>query len=105
MIVNLTPHALTLLNESGAVVANIPPSGEVARVKTARQRIGDHEGVPLFTTEFGEVEGLPAPQDGTIFVVSGLVRSAVPHREDVFSPGQLVRDDKGRPTGAIGLTR
>ena len=105
MITNLTPHTLNLFDLGGNPVAEIPPSGEIARVKALREQIGDYERVPLFTTIFGEVDGLPAPKPNTIYVVSGLVRAAVPSRGDVFSPGELVRDDGGKVIGAKGLTR
>ena len=108
MIVNLTPHELKLHDEDGRLVATVPPSGQVARVRTQSVRVGKTpEGVPLYVTEFGDVEGLPEPSEGTIYVVSGLVRShpSVAAREDVYSPGRLLRDDAGRVIGAVGLTR
>ena len=106
-IINLTPHELKLFNEDGRLVATITPSGQVARVRTQSVRVGEHAGVPLYRTEFGDVEGLPAPQPDTIYVVSGLVRAhpAVASREDVYSPGRLLRDAEGRVVGAVGLTR
>ena len=105
-IINLTPHALRLLAEDGKTVATeIQPSGQIARVAAKAVLVGHAGAVPLYHTEYGAVEGLPEPQPETIYVVSGLVRAAVPHREDVYSPGRLVRDDQGRPVGAIGLTR
>mgnify|MGYP001598752857 FL=1 len=60
-------------------------------------------GIPLFVTVGGDVTGLPEPVAGTIYIVSLLVRQAVPHRLDVLSPGQLVRDSAGQPVGCIGL--
>jgi len=108
VIVNLTPHELKLHDEGGRLVATVPPSGQVARVRTSAVRVGEAaEGVPLFVTEFGDVEGLPAPKPDTIYVVSGLVRShpQVAAREDVYSPGRLLRDEQGRVVGAVGLTR
>jgi len=106
-IVNLTPHKLVLMNEDLSVTAEIEASGQVARVATRAVKVDETpEGVPLYRTEYGAVEGLPAPQDGVIYVVSGLVRAAVgDSRPDVYSPGKLVRDDAGQPIGAVGLTR
>ena len=106
-IVNLTPHELRLTDEHGHLVATVPPSGTVARVRTSAVRVGEFEGVPLFRTEYGAVEGLPEPVPGTIYVVSAMVRShpQVSGRGDVFSPGKLLRDEQGRVIGAIGLTR
>ena len=100
----------------------LPPSGEVARVASTREKVAviaacrpcrDGEdctgaecrgpGVPLFDTRLGEVTGLPAPVVGTILVVSGMVAQAA-RRDDVLSPGALVRNDQGRPIGCEGLT-
>lgn len=103
-LVNLTPHRLNLLGEDEEEVLALEPSGDVARVETERVQIGEVEGVPLYRTETGDVENLPAPQEGILYVVSGFVRSAV-ERDDVVSPGELVRDESGKPVGAKGLTR
>lgn len=105
-IINLTPHVLNVIG-AGDTRVDIPPSGIVARVATSRVQTGEACGLPLFTTSFGEVTGLPAAREGAIFVVSGLVAGhpAVRVREDVFSPGELVRGPDGQPTGCRGLTR
>ena len=103
--VNLTPHTLNILDPSAAEVLTLAPSGAVARVHISREVLGHADGVPLFIAKPGDVENLPHPAPDTLYIVSGMVRSAVPHRTDVFSPGALVRDDAGRPVGAIGLTR
>jgi len=106
-VINLTPHVLNLFNENNEEVMVIPPSGQVARVRTESVLTGGVAGIPTFETKFGEVEGLPEPQEGTIFVVSGLVRGheTVRNRQDVFQPGRLLRNESGQPVGCVGLTR
>ena len=106
-IINLTPHTLNIFNADGSVRVDVPPSGEVARVTTSRTQTGEVNGLPLFTTTFGEVSGLPEATEGVIYVVSGLVAAhpSVRDREDVFSPGELVRDEAGKPIGCRGLSR
>ena len=101
MIINLTPHALNIITGTGTVT--VPPSGAVARCATVSAPAGEHEGIPLARTTYGEVQGLPAPVAGTLFVVSALVRAAVPGRADVASPGDLVRGADGQPVGCKGL--
>ena len=96
--INLTPHAINVVGGP-----TIQPSGSVARVAATSTPAGEFGGVALSRTTFGEVEGLPAPVDGVIFVVSALVRSAVPSRTDVASPGDLVRGEDGQPIGCRGL--
>ena len=85
---NLTPHPLTV---GGKI---IPPSGTVARVKAGFSSIVD--GICHQT--FGDVEGLPKPQDGVRLIVSGLVFAAT-ERPDVFAPAtghpDVVRNEMG----------
>jgi len=106
-IVNCTPHALNVHTTFGTVTT-VPTSGIVARVSVMDTELeeivtptGEH--IALFTQTTGEVEGLPAPQDDTLYIVSGMVRGACPDREDVASPGKLLRNDKGQPIGCLGL--
>ena len=98
MIINLTPHPVTI----GTVT--IPPSGEVARVDSTECPAGDFGGIPLITSSFGEVTGLPDPQGDTLYIVSGMVRSAVPTRNDIASPSGLIRNDSGQVVGCSHLT-
>ena len=111
MLINLTPHALTLIAPTGEHHI-IPPSGTVARVGSTPGTVGARDGFPCLVaspTTFGEVTGLPAPQDGTAFIVSGMVGSALAGRgrADVFVPGTgpndgAVRNEAGH---IIGVTR
>lgn len=106
-IVNLTPHTLNIHNENGDLALAVLPSGESARVQVNRVKKMDRAGMPFFVTNYGKVDGLPeyAHGDQVVYVVSGMVRSAVPDRVDVFQPGELLRDDDGRVIGCVGLSR
>lgn len=104
-IVNLTPHTINIVNAAGESVLAVPPSGVVARVRVTRDQVGEVDGVPLYKTTYGEPEGLPEPQSGTIYVVSALFRAAVPERDDVWQPGELLRNDAGQVVGCVGLQR
>ena len=112
MIVNLTPHSIVVLRDDGLgcqEAAEFSPSGVVARVATKPGEKMEGKDLPLFTsTTFGEVEGLPAPQAGTIFLVSALVAGRCVGRADVFSPGTgpadgAVRNEKGHITAVTRL--
>jgi hypothetical protein len=103
-LINLTPHPIVI----GTVT--VPPSGTIARVAVTREQVGvihmgDDSTVPMFETRYGEVSGLPLPEDGTVLIVSAMVRThpALSERLDVASPGQLVRDSEGRVIGCDGL--
>lgn len=100
-IINLTPHLLDVHLADGGVLS-IESTGN-ARCPDNRKKLGDIEGIEISTVSHGAVEGLPEPVEGTIYVVSMVVAQKAP-REDVFSPGELIRDEKGRPVGCRGLT-
>ena len=118
-IQNLTPHAVRIFAADGKTeLLTVPPSGAVARVAVTRQETGvvpiemDADrlmardplaGIPVFVGTYGQVTGLPEPVNGTVYIVSAMVRQAVPRRRDVLSPGELIRDDKGQPVGCRGL--
>lgn len=100
--VNLTPHDINVVKTDGTVFS-IPKSGDVARCAQSRQDVGVVDGINISTTKFGDVQDLPDPEIGVWFIVSALVRGAVPHRKDVLSPGTLVRDDAGNVIGCQGF--
>ena len=127
-LVNLTPHKINFItyynievgqDELGTPeyvteerIHTLKPSGTVARCKVDRKEVDsfileDVDGwditVPITSAKFGEVEGLPEPQEGTIYIVSNLVAQAVPDREDVFFPDDLVRDEHGNVIGCRAL--
>lgn len=104
-LVNLTPHAINICDESGTVYRTVEPSGTLARVSTRTETIGDIDGIPVTTTVFGEVVGLPEPSEGTIYLVSSLVAQNVPERGDVYIPNESVRDERGLIIGCRSLGR
>ena len=57
----------------------------------------------MVRTCYGAVVGLPEEQDGVLYIVSGLVRAALPDRKDLASPAKLVRNDKGEIVGCEAL--
>lgn len=98
-VVNLTPHVIRIQLSDESLV-DFEPSGTVARVATkevdagilsadtlqgatARYPLTD---ISLSRVEYGEVEGLPVPVEGTVYLVSGMVAARVPMRGDVYAP-------------------
>lgn len=102
-LINLTPHTLNVQKHDGSYI-ELHPSGDVARVSV--QYVPDTKyilpEITVYVAKYGKVEGLPAPQYGVYYVVSGMVAAASP-RGDVLSPGDLVRDENGKPIGCKGL--
>lgn len=111
-MINLTPHALNLYGAGG--IRKVAPSGKLARVRTSSELLGEVDGVPIYQHQFSDVEGLPEPTDGVIYVTSSLVLKALAssgkRRADVLAPGTgpndgAVRDATGRVVGVTRLVR
>lgn len=106
MLVNLTPHPISIVSADGTIIRTINTSGSLARVSYKTVATGEVvDGIPVTTTEFGKVEGLPEPSAETCYIVSAIVAQRVPHRRDVFVPNESVRDEKGRIIGCRSLGR
>jgi hypothetical protein len=115
VVFNLTPHAIALINNGKTDF--IPPSPlPVCRVSSTPGTLTDiGMFVPVATaTTFGEIENLPEPLSGCVFIVSGMVASALAQqgvsRPDVLVPGTgpndgAVRDNSGRIVGVTRLVR
>jgi len=65
-LVNLTPHEITIVGEDGKVRAVIPPSGQVARVKTEQAVVRYVDNIPVVKSTISEIEGLPHKCDNCI---------------------------------------
>lgn len=113
--VNLTPHALVVRGveqDSGREVeVTLPPVTPAVRVASTWKPQGSymlHSGftsnsdaieLPVGESQFGKVENLPPPQEGTVYIVSLVALQAIkeqhPERKDVLAP------DTGPDSGAI----
>lgn len=111
-LVNLTPHAITLRNDRGEDTV-IAPSGVIARVSNAPSlKFEEIEGIPVpvyNADEMGEIESLPAPEIGVLYIVSGMVGAAC-MRDDVLVPGTgpadgAIRNDRGHIVAVTRLKR
>jgi len=61
--------------------------------------------VDIMQKSFTEIEGLPEPKEGTIYIVSALVAGAAKDRDDLVVPNDTIRDDQGRIIGCRNLAR
>lgn len=108
-LVNLTPHVVHLIGESGTV--ELAPAGPAARIVLAPD-LGDGSVrvgpllVPLKrTAATTEVTGLPEPRPGVLLIVARPVAEALPHRDDLLYPHDTVRDASGVVIGCRSLAR
>lgn len=100
---NLTPHDINL-KVSGGEILTIPSEG-VARINSSPGKQLD--SLIWSSPVWGEVEGLPPPEDGVLYIVSALVAAQCIGREDVASPGTgpndgCIRNEKGQ---IVAVTR
>ena len=99
-VINLTPHDVSFIGDDGSTIITVRPSGQLARVSAQTVRTGVFiNGIPVTRTMYGEVEGLPEPKDGTVYIVSSLVAQRCPERDDVFIPNESVRNSEGNIIG------
>lgn len=124
-LVNLTSHAINFYNTKDLVEQGKPGSNQwglplsgatpylslepaanpatAPRVGVNHVPAGELDGVPLFRAAFGEVYNLPAPVEGTVYIVSALVFNAAPDRKDLATVLGGVKDLMGKMCGCVGL--
>lgn len=112
-IINLTKHVVNVQTETeGWILENaFEPSGTEARVTSKQEIFTNVCGIPVVRTTYSEVEGLPAQEDGTIYIVSTLVLQALKAngvtRTDCVapntSPSGAIRNEAGQIVGVRGF--
>lgn len=114
-IVNLTPHPFTLYH-NGQPVMELPKAAQPARVAVERDLVkqfsirrlgGGYQTVSVYASTFGDIQHLPEPEDGVVYVASRIVATAASEqgRTDVLCPDETVRDPEGRIVGCRSLAR
>ncbi len=97
---NLTPHEINLVE--GDKTTTFQPSGVVARLDVSV----DGTGI-IRERSFGKLMGLPAPQEGVVYIVSSLAMQVAlkEGRCDVVTSVGDIRDNKGRIIGTTHFVR
>ena len=90
-IINTTTHEVSILDDTGLVVARYPPSRRPIRITYRLDSIG--------TITVRRMRSLPRQQPETYYIVSAIVAQAYPERTDFLTVGGIVRDRKGRTIG------
>nr|MBN1228859.1 hypothetical protein [Anaerolineae bacterium] len=103
-MINLTPHEITVVSSDGEIVRTFAPTGVVARVDQMDVSVGKltvgQTLVPLVRSIYGDVINLPDPAPETLYIVSKMTMDAS-DREDLISPGRMVRGEDGKPLGCM----
>ena len=102
-IINKVPHAIYILNDNNQIVKSFPKSSGMIRIEEHSTDIGHICNVPISSTVWGKVYELPASVRGTYYIVSQLVKNALPERPDLLVPREVVRDTEGNILGCKRL--
>lgn len=107
-IINCTPHAIVVVDNRGKEIGRFPASTTPARVTIQYTYLADVEAdegfiVPLSDVMYGNIENLPDQKDNTMYIVSGMVKEAMPKRGDLLAPVDLYRNEAGQVIGCRSL--
>lgn len=106
---NFTPHEVVLLLADGTEL-RFPTEGS-ARVAVLPEQPETIEGLPVLPpVQYGEVSGLPEPEQGTMVIASLVVALALGgSRDDLLipatDPANVVRDPDGKIVGVRAFRR
>ena len=103
--INCTPHPISLLDSNDEVLMTLPKGVVVPRLTQSTKQVDVVEGVSITETSFGEIQDLPEPKEGVLLIVSRLVLTACPNRNDLVVPNELVRDSHGNVKGCKSLAK
>ena len=98
--INLTPHTITL-NDGTSFLPHDPDNP--ARVSSTLTPV-EHAPYPTFSIEYGEVTNLPPfsrYDTDSCYIVSAMVKAALPERPDLVSPATGHPDTKHDEQGRI----
>ena len=101
-IINLTPHTVVVAADFNSSRVEFPSEG-IARVTTSATKIDTVNGIEIVATTYGEVEGLPEPVSGVVYLVSMVVGNvpAIKLRPDVLCPDTSPQAAVRYPNGYI----
>ncbi len=93
MLINTTPHEITIFDENETVLMVLAASAKPLRLVETRKLAFHVEGIPVFETRFEEPESLPAEKEGYFYIVPQFIKEFYTNRKDFLAPDQLVRKD------------
>lgn len=105
-VINKTPHAVNIVDANGSITKTYDKGD--SQIRLAVKTVADEpltDGTPTSKTQFGDPEGLPDFQEGVFYIVSQLVKNALPNRTDLLVPAEVVRDNAGNIIGCKSLGR
>lgn len=103
-IINKVPHAIYILDSQNSILKVFPQSTGMIRIDEQSVDIGEILDVPICSTVWSkDSPSVPSFQPGTYYIVSQLVKNAMPERPDFLVPKDIVRDSDGNIIGCRRL--
>ena len=102
-IINKTPHPINIVDTDNSILKIFKPDNLILRLSVSTEDAGYIDGIKLTKTVFGEPIGLPEYKHGVFYIVSQIVKSALPYRTDLLVPAEVVRDINGNIVGCKSL--
>lgn len=105
-LINLTPHDINIVEENGSIIMTLPRTDVVARVEQKLTSVNEINGISIKESCWGDIVGLPGPEENVFYIVSALVANAAKEQgrtKDILCPCDFVRDGEGRVIGAKAL--
>lgn len=115
--VNLTPHEIRIypyyaadkgrLRDGVEPLRTFPPADKPARAQQREVLLSTDGDIPIVAMEFGDVENLPPPVEGRLYICSAVAaeRAALAGRRDVVMVAGSIRDRRGCVVGAVKFAR
>lgn len=107
--INLTPHDIHIISadsEKNQTEKTIPASGQCARCNVQKKLCDYVDNIPIYETSYGNVQGLPDPKKGVVYIVSTIVAEACKEqRDDLLVPFDFVRDEHGNIIGCKSFSK
>ena len=77
----------------------------MARAASVKEQVDVINGIPVYSTSYGEPEGLPEEKEGVFYLVSALTAQAAKGRKDLLLVDGAVRDSEGKIVGCTAFGR
>jgi hypothetical protein len=104
-IINKTPHAIYIVDKAQVIIKVYPKSRGMIRLSEHISEVDVIDGVTITKTSYSKIEDLPKFNKDVYYIVSQLVKNALPERIDFLVPKGIVRDDNGNILGCKYLDR
>lgn len=98
-IINLNKHAVSGVFNGEVVSFPACEQGKECRVSVTSKEVERVPGMKCVETTYGEVQNVPEPQEGVVYIVNMIVLDRMPHRKDLIAPDSgpsAVRNEKSQ---------